>query len=92
MNPVTRVTLQTTIMTRRQMEDAYLNLSNQMRKQLLDLINKKKAEDAEADRLRKIQEEMERERKRREEEERKRKAEQEERDRKKLQEEEEKKL
>ncbi|XP_030850695.1 unconventional myosin-VI-like isoform X1 [Strongylocentrotus purpuratus] len=86
------IKIKTTIMTRRQMEDAYLNLSNQMRKQLLDLINKKKAEDAEADRLRKIQEEMERERKRREEEERKRKAEQEERERKKLQEEEERKL
>ncbi|XP_041463415.1 unconventional myosin-VI-like isoform X2 [Lytechinus variegatus] len=86
------VKIKTTVMTRRQMEDAYLNLSNQMRKQLLDLINKKKAEDAEAERLRKIQEEMERERKRREEEERKRKAEEEERERKKKQEEEEKRL
>ncbi|XP_071489827.1 unconventional myosin-VI-like [Diadema antillarum] len=86
------VKIKTTIMTRRQMEDAYLNLANQMRKQLQGLINKKKAEDAEAERLRKIQEEMERERKRREEEERKRKLEEEERERKRKQEEEEKRL
>ncbi|KAJ8026463.1 Unconventional myosin-VI [Holothuria leucospilota] len=81
--------IKTKIMTRKQMEDEHLKISTGLAANITNLINLKKAEEAEKERLRRIQEEMERERKRKEEEERRRKLEEEERERKRKLEEEE---
>ncbi|XP_033635781.1 unconventional myosin-VI-like [Asterias rubens] len=83
--------IKTTSMKRRDIEDAHLILAEKLRRQIQLLMQKKAAETAEKERLRRIQEEMERERKKREEEERIRKEEEAERERKRKLEEEERK-
>lgn len=70
--------LQTTIMTREQIQKEYDALVKSS-EQLLSALQKKKQQEDEAERLRRIQEEMEKERKRREEEEQKRRKDEEER-------------
>uniref|UniRef100_A0A663NEZ7 Unconventional myosin-VI n=1 Tax=Athene cunicularia TaxID=194338 RepID=A0A663NEZ7_ATHCN len=70
--------LQTTIMTREQIQKEYDALVRSS-EQLLSALQKKKQQEEEAERLRRIQEEMEKERKRREEEEQQRRKEEEER-------------
>ncbi|XP_071818776.1 unconventional myosin-VI-like isoform X2 [Apostichopus japonicus] len=81
--------IKTTVMTRKQMEDQHMKISMELAENIKSLINLKKAEAAEQERLRRIQEEMERERKRKEEEERIRKLEEAERELKRKLEEEE---